>query len=395
MRSLAEHLHLVVSRVRPLEPLALPLLDANGCVLAVDVTAPVDLPGYHQSAVIGYAARAADIAMASPTSVLSLRELPPGAPLSPGGLVPVGEGAPLPHGADCVVPYEYTDRGVPVVRVGRSVARGGNVIMAGSQVRRGTRLLSLGQVLGAREIALLAAIGVGRVPAYPRPRVAVLTTGSELVDPSRMQPGILGSPSYRPDVNGVSLACAVVQAGALSYRVGPVIDDPVRLRKILDDQLGRADMVVTTGGIGDARDDVLRPVIATMGTVDFARVAMHPGTVHGVGSLGASNVPLVALPGEPMAAFVGFELFVRPVLRRLMGHSEVFGSRRQVVLTGPVEGAGDVATVVPVALSGDSASPVGSGLEAAAHADALVIVPPGPARAGAGQRLTAVILGGT
>jgi molybdopterin molybdotransferase len=122
-------------------------------------------------------------------------------------------------------------------------------------------------------------------------------------------------------------------------------------------------------------------------------VAMQPGTVHGFGSLGASNVPLVALPGEPMAAFVGFELFVRPVLRRLMGHSDVFGSRRQVVLARPVQGAADMATVVPVALSGDSASPVGSGLEAAAHADALAIVPPGLTHAVAGQGLNAVILG--
>src|SRR5690606_20744871 len=117
--------------------------------------------------------------------------------------------------------------------------------------------------------------------------------------------------------------------------VGPVADDPVRLRKILDDQLGRADMVVTTGGIGTEPDDVLRPVLATMGTVDFAFVAMEPGRVQGTGSLGASNVPLIALPGEPTAACVGFEMFVRPVVRRLMGHSEVFAPRIRAALTEP------------------------------------------------------------
>jgi molybdopterin molybdotransferase len=131
-----------------------------------------------------------------------------------------------------------------------------------------------------------------------------------------------------------------------------------------------------------------------MGTVDFARVAMRPGEVHGVGSLGASNVPLIALPGEPLAAFVGFELFVRPVLRRLMGHSDVFGPRRSVALTHAVDGARTLSTVVPVALSGDSATPLGPGVWEMERCDALALIPPGQARVDAGQRLTAVPLEG-
>src|SRR5690606_10514986 len=109
--------------------------------------------------------------------------------------------------------------------------------------------------------------------------------------------------------------------------------------------------VVTTGGIGTEPDDVLRPVLATMGTVDFAFVAMEPGRVQGTGSLGASNVPLIALPGEPTAAFVGFELFVRPVVRRLMGHAEVFAPRVQAVLAEPLSGDPAVTTIVPVELA--------------------------------------------
>ena len=390
MRSLAEHLQLVMSRVRPLEPLALPLLDANGCVLAVDVTAPADVPAFHTSAVSGYAARAGDIAMASPRSVLAMRELPPGSALAPGCVVAVVAGMPVPYGADCVLPAEYTDRGAPVLRVGRAVGRGENVLLAGSQVKAGTTLLTVGQVLGSREIALLAAIGVGKVPAYPRPRVAIITTGTELYDTSRMR--TTGAGASKPDVNGVSMACAVVESGALSYRVGPVDDDPVLLRKILDDQLGRADMVVTTGGIGSDPDDVLRPVLATMGTVDFAWVALDPGRVQGMGSLGASNVPLLALPGEPMAAFVGFELFVRPVVRRLMGHSDVFGSRRQVTLSAPVTGSVGVTRMVAAAVEADTAEPLDGGVGSLVRANALVLVPPDAGELEAGSTVTVVHL---
>lgn len=391
MRSLAEHLQLVMSRVRPLEPLALPLLDANGCVLAVDVTAPANVPAYHESAIAGYAARASDIAMAASTAVLPMRTLIPGSRLSPGCVVPVTEGSPLPYGADCVIPVGYTDGGAPVVRVSSSVEQGENVIMAGSEVRQGDVLLSAGEVLRSREIALLAAIGIGKVTAHPRPRIAVITTGTELYDTSRSRAPGVGA--YKPDVNGVALACSVVETGALSYRVGPVDDDPAVLRKILDDQLGRADMVVTTGGIGSQPEDVLRPVLATMGTVDFAWVALEPGKVQGVGSLGSSNVPLIALPGNPAAAFVGSELFVRPVVRRLMGYKDAFGPRREVEITEELVGSDEISTFFPVSVDGDKATPLGWSVTDLTHADALVLLPPGRSRADVGETLTAMFMG--
>ena len=390
MRSLAEHLQLVMSRVRPLEPLALPLLDANGCVLAVDIAAPANVPAYHESAVIGYAARASNIAVASPTSVLAMRVLIPGSRLSPGCVVPVNAGSALPYGADCVVPLDDTDRGSPVVRISGSVAQGGNVTMAGSEVRQGDVLLSAGQVLKSREIALLAAIGIGKVTAHPRPRIAVITTGTELYDTSRSRAPGVGA--YKPDINGVALACSIVQTGALSYRVGPVDDDPAVLRKILDDQLGRADMVVTTGGIGSEPADVLRPVLATMGTVDFAWVALEPGKVQGVGSLGSSNVPLIALPGSPSAAFVGTELFVRPVVRRLMGYKDAFGPRREVEITESIDGVDQMSTFFPVTVDGDLATPLGWAVADLTRADALVLVPPDQTRVEAGSRLTAMFM---
>lgn len=390
MRSLAEHLQLVMSRVRPLEPLALPLLDANGCVLSVDVTAPANIPAFHCSAVAGYAARAGDIAVASPTSVLQMRELPFGSGLAPGCLVPVAVGAPIPYGADCVLPLENTDRGAPIVRVGKAVARGENIAMAGSEVSAGDTLLTVGQVLGSREIAVLAAIGVGKVPAYPRPRVAVITTGTELYDTSRVR--TTGAGASKPDINGVSMACAIVEAGALSYRVGPIDDDPVLLRKILDDQLGRADMVVTTGGIGSEPDDVVRPVLATMGTVDFAWVALDPGRVQGMGSLGSSNVPLLALPGDPTEAFVSFELFVRPVVRRLMGHSEVFGAREQLALTESVTGTRGETRMIPGVCTDGSVKPLGAGVEALADSNCMIMLPADTDEVTVGEMVTVVHL---
>lgn len=390
MRSLAEHLQLVMSRVQPLEPLALPLLDANGCVLAVDITAPANVPAYHESATVGYAARAADIAMASPTSVLPMRELAPGSRLAPGCVIQVGKVAPLPYGADCVVPLESAERVPQGVLISGSVEQGENVTMAGTGVRQGDVLMSAGQVLHSREIALLAALGIGKVPAHPRPRIAVITTGTELYDTSKSRAP--GPGAYKPDINGVALACAVVETGALSYRVGPVDDDPVVLRKILDDQLGRADMVVTTGGIGAQPDDVLRPVLATMGTVDFAWVALEPGKVQGVGSLGSSNVPLIALPGDPAAAFVGCELFVRPVVRRLMGRPDAFGARREVELTQDLTGIDDMSTLVPVSVEGEMATPIGTGVNDLIDADALVLLPPTRPKVLAGERATALFM---
>lgn len=390
MRSLSEQFELLLGRVRPLEPLALPLLDARGCVAAADVVAPIDLPAVHMCEASGYAARAADITTASSKSVLSLRELGAGLQLAPGSVIPVAAGAPLPPGADCVIPADATDRGTPVVRVSQAVRRGGNVLQAGADIRKGTTVVSVGTLITARHVGLLAAIGVGRLQAYPRPRVAVITTGSELLDPAKIRGAV--PPGHIVDIDGPTLACAVVDAGALSYRVGPIPDDPAILRKVIDDQLGRADMVVTTGGIGMDPRDVLRPVLATMGTVDFAWIALEPGQVQGVGSLGSSNVPLLALPGDPAASVVSFELFVRPVVRRLMGRSDLFRPRVEVPVGDQLTGRVDVTSMVPVRLDEGQAWPNGHGVRALLTADGLAILAPGVSSVAAGSTVQVMLL---
>ena len=176
-----------------------------------------------------------------------------------------------------------------------------------------------GTVLGPREIALLAAVGRGRVSVHPRPRVVVLSTGSELVEPgSKLSPGLIS------DSNGVSIAAAALEAGALAYRVGPVPDDATTLLSTIEDQLVRADLVVTTGGVSAGAYDTVKAVLSRLGTVEFTKVAIQPGMPQGHGMLGPENTPIFTLPGNPVSAYVSFEVFVRPVIRRLLGHDQIY-----------------------------------------------------------------------
>lgn len=245
-------------------------------------------------------------------------------------------GAPLPPGAEAVVPVEWTDGGsgggpattmeahstAPqgaggTVAVHRPVDPGQYVRERGSDVAAGELALGAGTVLGPAQVALLAAIGRGTVKVRPRPRVVVMSTGSELV-----QPGEELGPGRIHDSNSFALTACAKDAGAIAYRVGAVADDAETLRATLEDQLIRADAVVTTGGVSVGAYDVVKEALADFdgeGGVDFRRLAMQPGKPQGFGRIGADLTPLLALPGNPVSAYVSFELFVRPAIRRLMG----------------------------------------------------------------------------
>jgi molybdopterin molybdotransferase len=185
-----------------------------------------------------------------------------------------------------------------------------------------------GTVLGPREIALLAAVGRGRVSVHPAPRVVVLSTGSELVEPGTpLQPGLI------TDSNGYAIAAAIQEAGAIAYRVGPVADDAPTLLSTLEDQLVRADMIVTTGGVSAGAYDTVKAVLSRLGTVEFNKVAMQPGMPQGHGFLGPEQTPIFTLPGNPVSAYVSFEVFVRPVLRRMLGHQRIYRPVVRAVLT--------------------------------------------------------------
>ncbi|MFG2913276.1 gephyrin-like molybdotransferase Glp [Kitasatospora sp. NPDC048298] len=336
-----EHLADVLAAVGPLPAIELPLLDAQGCRLDEDVVADGDLPPFDNSSMDGYAVRTADTEGATDTypSVLSVvgdiaagaAELPK---VGPGQAARIMTGAPLPPGAQAVAPVEWTDGGTgtgvaaaamtaPVpdeeVRVLRPVAAGAHIRRRGGDVAAGTRVLEGGTRLGPAQLGLLAAIGRPTVKVRPRPRVVVLSTGSELV-----QPGEPVGPGQIADSNSFTLTAAAQEAGAIAYRVGAVPDDADRLRAVLEDQLGRADLIVTSGGVSVGAYDVVKEVFESYGGVDFRRLRMQPGKPQGFGRIGgAAGVPLLALPGNPVSAYISFELFVRPVIRTMLGAADV------------------------------------------------------------------------
>ena len=326
MRSVEEHLHVVLDGVEPLAPIDHTLLDARTCVLAEDVTAPWPLPAFDNSSMDGYAVIAADLDAASdgkPTELTVVDDVPAGyrasVPVREGTAIRIMTGSPLPDGADAVVPVEWTDGGTDTVKVTSSVRRGAHVRRRGEDVQLGDLVVRSGAVLGPREIALLAAVGRGRVRVHPQPRVVVLSTGSELVEP-----GATLSPGLIVDSNGVTIAAAVQEAGAIAYRVGPVPDDAPTLLAALEDQLVRADLIITTGGVSAGAYDTVKAVLSRLGTVEFTRVAMQPGMPQGHGTLGPDSTPIFTLPGNPVSAYVSFEVFVRPVLRRMLGHQHIY-----------------------------------------------------------------------
>ncbi|MFC7221432.1 gephyrin-like molybdotransferase Glp [Streptomyces polyrhachis] len=339
-----EHLADILRQIRPLEPLELQLLEAQGCVLVEDVTVPIALPPFDNSSMDGYAVRVADVADAGgefPARLTVVGDVAAGSgeppAVGPGEAVRIMTGAPLPPGAQAVVPVEWTDGGggagpattmrahskAPqgaggTVEVYRPVAAGEHIRLRGGDVAAGELALAAGTVLGPTQISLLAAIGRATVRVRPRPRVVVVSTGSELVAPGEE----LG-PGRIHDSNSFALTAAAKQAGAIAYRVGAVADDAETLRATLEDQLIRADAVVTSGGVSVGAYDVVKEALSDLdgegGGVDFRRLAMQPGKPQGFGRVGADRTPLLALPGNPVGAYVSFELFVRPVIRRLMG----------------------------------------------------------------------------
>ncbi|MFF7815724.1 gephyrin-like molybdotransferase Glp [Streptomyces sp. NPDC007945] len=420
--SVDEHLADILATVRPLDPIELQLLDAQGCVLVEDVTVPVALPPFDNSSMDGYAVRVADVAGATeeyPAVLTVIGDVAAGADglpeVGPGQAARIMTGAPLPPGAEAVVPVEWTDGGTGEgaatgmraasgapegaageVRVHRAAEAGAHVRRAGSDVRAGELALAAGTVLGPPQLGLLAAIGRGTVTVRPRPRVVVLSTGSELV-----QPGEELGPGRIHDSNSFALAAAARDAGALAYRVGAVADEAESLRAAIEDQLIRADLVVTTGGVSVGAYDVVKEALTADGRVDFRRLAMQPGKPQGFGTVGDEQIPLLALPGNPVSSYVSFELFVRPAIRALMGLEDLHRpvvratlkadaplaspSGRRQYLRGTYDA--ESGTVTPVGGAGSHL------IAALAHADCLLVVPEDRETAAPGDELDVVLLG--
>lgn len=399
MISVDEHLARVLSVVQPLSPLDLGLLDAQGCFLDEDVHAPAPLPGFDNSAMDGYAVRTADLSGELPVVLPVVGDVAagPASPLrvQPGLCVRIMTGAALPEGADAVVPLELTDGGVKHVRIDQTVEPGAYIRRAGEDVAAGDLVLTRGTALGSANIGLAAAIGRNRVLVRPRPRVVVVSTGSELVEP-----GAPMGPGQIADANSFALTAAAIEAGALAYRVGIVPDEARTLLSTLEDQLVRADVLITSGGVSVGAYDVVKEVLSRIGTVQFDKVAMQPGMPQGFGTIGPDDTPIFALPGNPVSALVSFEVFVRPALRRMIGAEPLQRPRVSAVTTESFSSPEGKRSFVRVHLSvrkgAHVVTPVsgpGSHLLAGmARANALVIVPEQVVQVAAGEPVTALLL---
>jgi molybdopterin molybdotransferase len=324
LRTVDEHLAIVLDGIGSLDPIELNLMDAQGLILAENVITDVPLPGFDNSAVDGYAVRAVDTKGAEEDKPITLPVVGDVAAgnramsgMGAGVSMRIMTGAPIPSGADAVIPLEWTDRGLAQVAIRQSARSGTSIRRAGEDLPAGAPALAAGAALGPQQIALLAAIGRDRVAVRPRPRVLVVSTGSELVE--------VGHPigfGEVPDANSYLLAAAARDAGADAYRVGIVPDDHTKLLDVLESQLLRADVLVTTGGVSMGAFDIVKQALSELGTVSFTRVAMQPGKPQGFGHLG-DHVPIFCLPGNPVSALVSFEVFVRPAIRKLLGKRSI------------------------------------------------------------------------
>jgi molybdopterin molybdotransferase len=409
VKTVEEHLRDILGAVAPLPARRLPLEAAHGCVLAADVHAAADVPGFDNSGMDGYAVRAADVTGASPDRPVRLPvvgDIPAGAAdlpaVAPGTAVRIMTGAPLPPGADAVVQVEWTDGGTSggvtggVVAVHRQPAVGQHVRRAGEDVTAGAVVLGRGSVLDAARIGLLAVVNVASPVVHPRPRVLVISTGSELVEVG----GTLG-PGQIVDSNSHAVAAAVREAGGSAERLAGVPDDPRRFADVLFEAVTRADAVVTTGGVSVGAYDVVKEVLTGRGTMRFERVAMQPGKPQGFGTV--AGVPIFTLPGNPVSAMVSFELFVRPALARLRGFTDVDRPVRDITVGRDLRSPPGRRSYLRVRLERGAAGDVvgypagGQGshqMSGLAAADALLVVPEDVTDVPAGTILPALLLGG-
>jgi molybdopterin molybdotransferase len=267
---------------------------------------------------------AADVSAAAPGTPLTLPvvdDIAAGSTralrLTAGQCMRIMTGAPLPRGADAVVPVESTDGGQSRVTISASSAVGEHVREAGEDVAAGDLVMTDGTLCGPRQIALLAAVGTGEVMVTPKPRVVVISTGDELIEPGT-RPGF----GQVVDSNGLMLTAAVRALGCTAVRVGCVRDDARTFLSTIQSRLRHADVVITTGGVSMGAYDTVKEVLSGFGTMRFDKVAMQPGMPQGFGVLGEDDIPVFTLPGNPVSAMVSFEVFVAPALRLMTGRPQ-------------------------------------------------------------------------
>jgi gephyrin len=371
------------------------LSEASWRVLSGDLVSTEDQPPFPAATMDGYAVVADDpspwreiIGRQSAGYVADLE-------VSLGTAAWITTGAPVPSGATAVVPVEATELADEHVIIHQEcVAPGENIRSVGVDLAQGSVVLQRGSLLGAAEMGLLASLGIDPVEVVRRPRVSVLSTGNELVEPNEI-PG----PGQIRDANRFSLIAALQEAGAEVARAGRGPDDAVALRSSLIDCIAESDVVITSGGVSMGDLDLIKPLLSELAEVHFRRVFMKPGKPFNFATSG--DTLIFSLPGNPVSALVGFEVFIRPALRSMLGASEIDRPRARVRLDHSVEVSDriefqrvivrvDSAGQLKASTTGPQAS---SRLASLVAANALIVVPPGPDPLPAGSHVEAILVG--
>ncbi|HEX9775328.1 MAG TPA: gephyrin-like molybdotransferase Glp [Actinomycetota bacterium] len=373
-----EGLRTILAAFEPLPPAPAPLARACGLVLAEPVVAAIDVPGFASSAMDGYAVRSGD----TPGTLRVVDDVPAGteprARVEPGTAARIMTGGPIPAGADAVVPWEDTVAGAGAVEVVVGARSGHHVRPRGEDVRAGSTVIDAGTQLRPVHLGVCASLGLREVPVHPRPRVAILSSGEEVIEAGRP---LAGAQVY--DANRTLLAAMCEAAGATVVAADLIGDDPGALRDWLTTQAARADAIVTTGGASVGEHDWMRAVLEEHGALELWRVAIKPGKPVMLGRIG--RTPVLGLPGNPGSAFTGTHVFVQPAIRIMSGRSPEPASVR-ARLTAPVANRSRT-LFCRVRLDGDRATPMPAQssvvLSNLIDADGYAIVPPGGLDAGA------------
>lgn len=338
MRTVDEHQRVLAGLIQARAATQVGLFDAQGSALAADITAPLSLPVFDNSGMDGYAVRVADVAGATSDNPVKLpvaEDIPAGRTdpltLEPGTAHRIMTGAPVPSGADGIVPVEQTDAGPPggPVEIRMTPKPGQHIRRAGEDVTAGVVVLRAGQVITPAMLGLTAALGIDVLPVTPRQRVVVVSTGSELVSAgTALQPGQI----Y--ESNAIMLAAAVREAGAEVVAMATAGDDVGQFSSVIEAHKDRADLIITSGGVSAGAYEVVKDALGgtpeKQGSVEFVKVAMQPGMPQGAGTIG--GIPIITLPGNPVSALVSFEVFIRPALRAAMGLPDPHRPRRIATL---------------------------------------------------------------
>ena len=399
LRTVEEVRASILDRVGVLAPIELPLQEAWGCVLAADMIAGGDMPAFSSSAMDGFAVRAEDVSEATSDSPASLRIAGhslighmPEATVGAGEAVRIATGAPIPAGADAIVPIEYCVVREADVLVIRSFPEGASVRPVGQDVRSGEVLVPEGRRLAGPDLGLLASSGRNSALVHPRARVAVLSTGDELVDPGRQT-----AFGQVRDANAYTLFGGLRDAGATPYLGGIIPDDPEALKEAVLGLAVRADCFISSGGVSVGERDVVKKAFFKRGDVDFYKVAMQPGMPQGFGRL--DDVPYFGLPGNPVSVFVSFEVFIRPALLKMMGRRDIFRPHIMTTLDADISGPRDKLQFARVrvwreggewhaAPTGPSASNL---LSTVSRANGLALIPLGVDTAPAGSQVRVML----